>query len=141
MAKHIIGVFVVLMIPVFSFGEADIPALRGTWTGDFAIIRSQYPEKVGPNPLAFTEPGFHEAKGVTYVIERQEGALFSGTETLGQSKQIFVGAIHFDGKTLSMADQGGTFTGYLVGSDTIHLIYLENTTHGQVAARGTITRK
>jgi hypothetical protein len=141
LSRQIIGALVVLMIPVLSFGEAKIPDLRGTWTGDFSIIRSQYPEKLGPNPLAFTKPGFHRANGVTYVIERQDGALFAGTETFGQSKQTFVGAFHFDGKTLSMADQGGTFTGYLAGSDTIHLIYLENTTHGQVAARGTITRK
>jgi hypothetical protein len=139
--RHIIGAFVVLLIPVLSFGEAKMPDLRGTWTGDFNIVRTQYPEKLGPNPLAFSKPGFHRANGVTYVIERQDGALFKGTETFGHSKQTFVGTIHFDGKTLSMADHGGTFTGQLAGSDTIHLIYLENTAHGQVAARGTITRK
>jgi hypothetical protein len=120
--------------------QGNIPDLKGTWVGDFSILRSQFPEKAGPDPLAFTKPGFRTAPKVKYVIDKQQGALFSGTESFAGSSEKFVGVIHFDNRTLSMVDRTGSLSGRIVAADTMHLIYTETGKHGMVAARGIVTR-
>lgn len=124
-----------------AFAEEGIPDLKGTWTGDFNILRSSYPQEAGPNPLAFTKPGFGSARGVKYVIDKQQGPLFSGTESFSRSVQKIVGVIDFDNKTLHITDRYGRLVGRIIAPDKIRLIYSENTKHGQVAARGTVTRQ
>lgn len=141
--RNVSWAFVVLMLFIYSgaaVAEPEIPDLRGTWTGDFTIVRTIPPKNVGPNPLAFTKPGFHRASGVTYKIDKQEGPVFSGTESFANSKQIVVGVIQQDNKKVYMVDRYGTLTGEIIAADKIRIVYLENTEHGQVAARGTITR-
>ncbi len=138
------GAFVALLLSFIFAGTAltgsEIPDLKGTWTGDFTIVRTTPRSGAGPNPLAFTKPGFQTAKGVTYVIDKQEGPVFSGTESYGKSKQTVVGVIRHNNKKVYMVDRYGTLVGKIVTPDTMQLVYLENSAHGQVAAQGTITR-
>ena len=131
----------VLMSTLLSYAESGTPDLKGTWIGDFSILRTAHPKKSGPDPLAYTKPGFHKVSGVTYVIDKQEGTLFSGTEVFGKLSQKIVGVVYDDHKTLYMADQTGLLFGELIAPDKMRLIYLENGEHGQVAASGIVTRR
>ncbi|MFC1835130.1 hypothetical protein ACFL2Q_10380 [Thermodesulfobacteriota bacterium] len=131
----------VTALPPISCAGGAVPDLTGTWTGDFSIVRNAYSKKAGPNPLAFTKPGFHEARGVKYVIDAQKGRVFSGTESFADSEQKFVGVIQHDDKSFYIADKTGFLFGKVISADKMHLIYLETTEHGQAAAGGTITRQ
>jgi hypothetical protein len=139
-SMFVVLVLMVLISPLLAPAESGTPDLKGTWIGDFSILRTAYPKKTGPNPLAYTKPGLHKVSGVTYVIDEQEGALFSGTEVFGKISQKIVGVIYDDNKTLYLTDQTGLLFGKLIAPNKMRLMYLENGEHGQVAASGIVTR-
>jgi hypothetical protein len=109
----------------------SVPNLLGKWTVESKDI--------------FVE-GVKHFKGVLEITS-QEGPLFSGTwswkisdgspvATSGgsenarvtQAEERIVGVVGFDGKTVHIAekDDWGKHTGRLVGTDTMHVIYVES---------------
>ena len=117
MMRTAIGAFTFLTLLITALpvcAGTDVPDITGTWRGDFTIVRTSQDSSAGPNPLAFTKPGFHKAEGVTYVIDKQEGPVFSGTESYRNTKQAIVGVIQYDNKHLHIVDRYGMLFGEII---------------------------
>ncbi len=133
-------VIMIIAAPMVIHAEDDIPNLKGTWVADMSAIRTEVPKEYGPQPLASCKPGPCKLS-VKYVIDMQDGTIFSGTKHSPSVNQTVVGVIDFNYRTLHMVDQKGFIFGEILTPDKIHLTFLENTQHGQVAAQGFMIRQ
>ena len=78
---------------------------------------------------------------LTLIIDKQDGARFSGSKSSDKRKETVSGVIGFDNKTVYMVDDDGIMLCKLVGPDKMEQIYLHITKHRSVAARSIMTRK
>jgi hypothetical protein len=129
-----------IAVPMVAQAEDNVADLKGTWVADMTAIRTQSPKEYGPQPLAMCQPGPCSIQ-VKYVIQMQEGSVFAGMKYGPTMNQTVVGVIDPDNKSVHMVDQKGFIFGKLVDPNKIHLTFLENTQHGQVAAQGFLVRQ
>ncbi len=138
MSKLII--LTLIAIPIVVQADDNITNLKGTWVAEMTAIRTQSPKEYGPQPLAMCQPGPCKIQ-VKYVIEMQDGCVFAGMKYGPSLNQTLVGVIDSNNKTVHMVDQKGFIFGEIVDPNKIHLTFLENTQHGQVAAQGFLIRE
>jgi hypothetical protein len=105
-----------------------VPDLLGTWVGPYSVIRSngfadgllQLKVVEQRGPLLKVEKSWKVAPG---------GAPGDvGGELFTEAAEPMVGVIGFDGREVQFAEQGdeGTYSGRLIGPDTLELIYIES---------------
>jgi hypothetical protein len=96
-----------------------IPDLTGTWTGPM----QGYDEGTGFSDYPFL--------AAAMIVEEQHGRIIAGRFVFSangtETTTGFAGVIGRDGRTFSLAEQGGGYcTGEITGKDEIGITYLED---------------
>lgn len=134
LALRYIGALALAVLGLSGAAQAGEPALLGTWTCDYVVGTPQ---------------GNHPAR-LVLVIDRQDGANFSGTKTWtrldgskGESKGAAVshasekvlGVIDYDktGIHIVEASETGRYVGRLVKANTLQLVFTDAGPEARVA--------
>jgi hypothetical protein len=93
---------------------ADPVSLTGTWKGTTEGVGAEDGWKQGP---------------VSLVVAEQRGRAFKGYATYpsaaGEARSDVFGSLGFDGRTVVIADEDGSYSGALSDTDTLDLCYIE----------------
>jgi hypothetical protein len=121
---------------------AQVPDLRGTWSGISQVIIDGATANHPANASAHAASRFRlrEAE-FTYRIEGQDGARFWGTITSTYRVERVIGAIAADGRHVYMVSQDGFVDGVLSDKDTIDTCFRQLQPNAAAAACNTIRRK
>ncbi len=121
MMKKFLGCTLALLMTILMSSAAfagDYPEIRGTWIGHVKMI---------------SKDGTTKSNKAVFVINKQEGPLFSGYKAwFGDKKDYaitegFSGLIGADGTSLYMAEHEDGYTqGSITSPQTMSLYYLEN---------------
>lgn len=107
---------------------ADIPDLRGLWnsTAHEGIT-------TGSRHFPKNEAGPHFVSGTFAMdITRQEGRRFTGVKRSGNHEERLMGVIGYDGTTVHILEDEGTFHGRLLPDGSLELVY----SHDAGASKG-----
>ncbi len=132
-------VMIMIAAPTVVHADDDIPDVKGTWVADMSAIRTATPKESGAYQLAYCQPGPCKLS-IKYVIDMQDGNIFSGTKYGPTFNQTVIGVIDANNRTVHMVDQKGFIFGEIIDPAKIHLTFLEHTQYGQVAAQGFMIR-
>ncbi len=114
------------LVGLSTAARAGEPSLLGTWTGDYVIGTPQ---------------GTHKAR-VVLVIDKQDGANFSGTKTwsrldgskgenkgaaVSSASEKVLGVIDFDHAGIHIVEEAesGRYVGKLVKGNTLQLVFTD----------------
>ena len=103
-----------------AIAQSAAPDMRGTWTGTSDSIQTgatkHHEARPGDKPWLDTVQ-------FTYLIDGQDGHRFWGTLSSKYGKEMMVGVVGRDGKSVVARTSEGEIRGVLVDPDTIELIY------------------
>lgn len=142
--------FAVLIILLLASNSAlaETPDLTGTWRLESGFLRTHAGKTID----------FAEASDVFMTIIDQDGPVFSGQygwrhpdamqdlhdgeKITNEATEAFVGVIHFDGRTITIADHPDStvYIGRLVGEHQMELIAYESGPNA-FASRAIMTRE
>ncbi|MEM6503841.1 MAG: hypothetical protein AAF711_00090 [Planctomycetota bacterium] len=128
--------FTILIILLLASNSAlaETPDLTGTWRVESGFLRTHAGETID----------FSEASDAFMTITDQEGPVFSGNygwrhpdtmqdlhdgeTTTNEANEAFVGVVHFDGQTITIADHPDStvYIGRLVEENRMELIAYES---------------
>lgn len=109
---------VIVLLAVAAQAQA-VPDLVGTW-------KSVAHEGIttGSRHFPKSEPGPHFVSSQFALhIERQEGRRFVGVKSSPHHKETVMGVIGYDGSTIHILEEEGSFTGKLLSDGSLELVY------------------
>ena len=120
--------------------QQPYPDLKGTWTGQVSGVAHGKIDH-WPN-TGETGPIFREGSW-TLVIDRQEGNRFTGTQGLteGTQRDLVLGVIRADRRSLHMVDDDGTSLATLTGRDAMEVCRTEVTPDSRNVSCWELTRQ
>jgi hypothetical protein len=125
-----------------SAQTAQVPDLRGTWSGISQVIidgaTGNHPAGAAAHAASRFRVGEAE---FTYRIEGQDGVRFWGTITSAYRVERIIGAIAADGKRVYMVSQDGFVDGFISNTDTMDTCFRQLQPEAAAAACNTIRRK
>jgi hypothetical protein len=143
MQKVFVGLLVGLSAIMFSSAllaaDAPIPDLKGTWTGSYTGIKFGKGDPY--NRTKEAELGKVSTIKINFIIDFQEGRVFSGTKSSDKIKERILGVISANNKNIWMADQDGYTAAVLHSPTKMEIIYMEVNPPVQVIRQGIFTRK
>lgn len=129
----------ILVTGFAAFAASETPDLKGTWIMKIESIG--HDKLKGSPPVIHSEKmGIHDLE-LTLVIDKQEGARFSGYRESKRQKEMISGVVGFDNKSIYIVDDDGMNIATLVAPDKMESIYLHNTQHHSIVSRAIVTRK
>lgn len=128
-----------LSMSAMALAESEIPDIKGVWTYKAMAMTHQKSPDANPEGHGSPESGA-ERLDFNLTIDKQDGFRFSGIEASGKNKEVVVGVIGFDNKTVYWVDEDGMSFCQIVSPDKMEYVYLHTTEHDSVAARGVMTR-
>ena len=116
-----LSLFAALMLVLLAVAvqAQTVPNLVGTW-------KSVAHEGIttGSRHFPKSEPGPHFVSSQFALhIERQEGRRFVGVKSSPHHKETVMGVIGYDGSTIHILEEEGSFTGKLLSDGSLELVY------------------
>ena len=108
-----------VLLAAMAAKAQTVPDLVGTW-------KSVAHEGVttGSRHFPKSDPGPHfVASQFVLRIERQEGRRFVGVKSSERHKEAVMGVIGYDGSTIHILEEEGSFTGKLLPDGSLELVY------------------
>ena len=126
--RSFFAALIVVLIAAAAVQAQTVPDLVGVW-------KSVAHEGIttGSRHFPKDDPGPHFVSSQFVLhIERQEGRRFLGVKSSQHHKEAVMGVIGYDGSTIHILEDEGSFTGKLLPDGSLELIY----SHDAGASKG-----
>ncbi|BAH74120.1 hypothetical protein [Solidesulfovibrio magneticus] len=112
-------VLVVVLLAAAAAQAQAVPDLVGTWK---SVAHEGITTGSRHFPKNDSGPHFVSSQFVLH-IERQEGRRFVGVKSSPHHKETVMGVIGYDGSTIHILEDEGSFTGKLLPDGSLELVY------------------